>query len=267
MPSHKFTAAHQELSAWRFREIRNVADIPRYWAKAAPQKPALISATRRSSWTDLNARASAIANRLDALGATPGTPVGYLGKNTVEFFELWFGAAKAGAAITPLNWRCAVEELAIIVTDAAPPIIFVTEEFYATLEAVKARCSAGFEIVPFGAAGLDAWLADASETDQHLAFGNDTIALISYTSGTTGLPKGVMASHEAFVWSFLSSVLEPTVSATAEDVMLVSMPIFHLGGSWVSMLALHRGAALSLLPAFEPGSVRGCGGLLGPVTV
>jgi acyl-CoA synthetase (AMP-forming)/AMP-acid ligase II len=252
MPSHKFNAAHRELAAWRFREIRNIADIPRYWAHTTPEKPALVNATRQLNWAALNARANAIANRLAEFGVPPGTPVGYLGKNAPEFFEIWFGCAKAGCALTPFNWRCAIEELVAIVEDAAPPIIFVSDEFLSTLDAVKARTGARFHIVPFGVDGLTTWLDGAAETDPLILLTPGDIALISYTSGTTGRPKGVLASHEAFAWSFLSGVLEPAMSATAEDVMLVSMPGFHLGGSWISLSALYRGATLSILPTFDP---------------
>jgi acyl-CoA synthetase (AMP-forming)/AMP-acid ligase II len=253
MLSHSFHTPHDALSSWRFREIRNVADVARYWGNDSPAKCALSDSTRTRTWAALDGRSNAIANRLKDSGIGRGSPIGFLGKNSIEFFEIWFGVTKAGAAMTPFNWRSAVEELVGVIHDAGPPLIFVSEEFHGTLKTIQERGSHNFIIVPFGdMQPLDAWLAGAPDTDPGVALSPTDIALISYTSGTTGQPKGVMTSHEAFAYSFLSGSLEPTMSARDNDVMLVSMPNFHLGGSWISLSALYQGAMLSIIPAFEP---------------
>ncbi|MGE0232514.1 MAG: class I adenylate-forming enzyme family protein [Flavobacteriaceae bacterium] len=242
---------------WRFVEIRNVADVPRYWAARTPDKTALVEGDARRSYAELNARSNAIANRLLKMGLKRGDTVGYIGKNAIEVWEVWFGAAKAGLAFAPFNWRLAVPELAAIADDAAPPVIFATREMTETMEKVRKAASTSFELVSFDpstreAGGLDGWIEGISVSDPGVEIDGKDTALLSYTSGTTGLPKGVMASHEAFQYSFLCGSLEPALYRDENDVLVMSMPNFHLGGSWVSIAALYVGGSIAILPMFDP---------------
>jgi acyl-CoA synthetase (AMP-forming)/AMP-acid ligase II len=190
-------------------------------------------------------------------GVARGSNIGFVGKNSIEYFEIWFAAAKAGCAMAAFNWRCSVEELIGILDDAQSPLVFVAAEFLDTMKAVRDRCRQRFEIIPFEPAseitgGLDAWSANSASQDPGLTHASTDTVLLSYTSGTTGQPKGVMASREAFSYSFLCGALEPAMAWRDDDIMLMSMPNFHLAGSWVSIAAFYHGATLSILPAFDP---------------
>lgn len=239
------------LLDWRFDAIRTVPDIVRYWAKRRPDKVALIEGDAQLTYAQLDAASDRLAHRLTELGISTGATVGYLGKNSIDFWKIWFAANKAGGTMAPFNWRCTIEELVAIIGDAAPPAIFTRAEFVPTLEAVRSRLGSGFEIVACDADGLDRWAGLATDAAGLPCPGPNDVALLSYTSGTTGVPKGVEATHEAFAYSFLCGVLEPDMAFRAGDVMLMSMPNFHLGGSWVSLAALYHGQTLSLIPAFD----------------
>lgn len=241
---------------WRYAEIKNLSDIPRYWARTRPDKVALIEAEARRTYAQLNERSNAIANRLLEIGVKRGDPIGYIGKNSIEVFEVWFAASKIGCAFTPFNWRLAVPELVAILDDARPPIIFAGADIAATMRQVGDLTTTKFEIVEFQPStshggGLSSWIEGTSTVDPTVAVTGDDIALLSYTSGTTGLPKGVAARHEAFQYSFLCGTLEPALLRYEDDILVMSMPNFHLGGSWVSIVALYHGATVTILPAFD----------------
>jgi acyl-CoA synthetase (AMP-forming)/AMP-acid ligase II len=240
---------------WRHYEIRSLADVPRYWATRAPDKTAVTGWDDEFTYAELDERSSAVANAL--LRANAGLRVGYLGVNSAFFWAAWFGAAKAGAALTPVNWRLAVPEIADIIDDAQLGIVFADADRAEVLEQARAKSARDFEIVVFGAhdgGRLDVgrWLADAGTGDPRLPVSPDTTALVSYTSGTTGRPKGTEITHLAFDRFFMMSSLEPTESWTSDDVLCMVMPNFHLAGSWLSLPALYHGATVAVLPAFDP---------------
>ena len=241
---------------WLHAEIRTLADIPRHWASVAPGKTALADARRTLTYAQLDDRASQIAGAIAAAGITPGSHIGFLGKNCVEFFEVWFGAARAGCALAPLNWRSAGAELTELVKDARIPLLVASVEFAEAAHRVGDAASA--DVVVCGAAGpgsLDEWLDRFSGPDRAITVHESDTALLAYTSGTTGRPKGARLSHRAFGNWFLISSLEPTETWQDTDVMLMVMPNFHLAGSWVSVTALYHGGSIAMLPAFEPSAM------------
>jgi len=241
---------------WNVGDVSEVADIVRYHSKERADKIALIEGGVTRTYAQLHARSSAIANRLLELGVSPGSTIGYLGKNSIEFYEVWFAAVKMGSALAPFNWRCAVAELVPIIEDANPSVVFVGEEYNETISAVKSDVGGALFSVSFSPSilsggGLTTWLGDISTQDPALPVSKSDIALLSYTSGTTGVPKGVMATQEAFLNAFLIASMEPSMEMRDDDILLMSLPNFHLAGSWVSLAALFYGAAISILPAFE----------------
>src|SRR5262245_24476342 len=92
--------------------ISGVPDMVRVWSAKTPDKTALIDGGRVVTYAQLNQRSNRIANTLIAKGVRPGSHVGFLGKNSAAFFEVWFGANKAGCALAPLNWRSVPPEIA-----------------------------------------------------------------------------------------------------------------------------------------------------------
>src|ERR1700747_400041 len=109
----------------------------RAWSGRTPNKTALIDGGRVVTYTQLNRRSNRIANTLAASGIRPGSHVGFLGKNSAAFFEIWMGVNKAGSALTPLNWRSAPAELVEVVRDAKISLIFAGREFTELAERVR----------------------------------------------------------------------------------------------------------------------------------
>jgi len=246
---------------WRFSEIRVLPDIVRYWSKITPDKVALKDGSLNLTYRELDESSNRIANRIIATGVSPGAHIGYVGRNSVEFFEVWFGACKAGCAIAPFNWRSAPLELAVLAGDAETPLIFAESDLCSpkVLEA-RSLGSLSYEVVNFSLEGnrqqrFEGWAEQSSNQDPHIAVYGDDVALLVYTSGTTGRPKGVQYSHEAFDRSFLCMSLEPEMAWAPEDVGLMVVPNFHLGGNWVLLPALYHGATIRTIPAFDSGLI------------
>ena len=236
-------------------EVNTVADIVRFWAKQSPGNVALVCDNTTVSYGLLDARSSQAANRMLQAGVGRGSRIGYLGVNSTGFFDTWFGAGKIGCAFAPFNWRLSPTELVEIIDDAQPAIVFVDTGLSDKIEAVRARTSSQYEVVVFDTAlnnGLQEWAGAASSNDPGIAVKASDPSLLAYTSGTTGRPKGVVLSAEAIRSSFLSAAQEPAMRWTSADTVLVSMPNFHLGGSYVALQALYNGGRASIIPSFEP---------------
>ena len=231
-------------------EVCGVPDIVRIWSRKTPDKAALIDADRVVTYGQLHDESNRIANALTACGIPPGSRVGYLGKNSAAFFEIWIGVNKAGCSFTPLNWRCAPAELTDVVHDAEMSLIFAGSEFTELTDRVRQATNIAVQVIP--ETELDQWSSHADAADPRIALSQKTTALLAYTSGTTAAPKGVPISHGALEMWFRAAATERSVDWNADDVGLMVMPNFHLTGTWVSLSALYNGASLAILPAFEP---------------
>jgi acyl-CoA synthetase (AMP-forming)/AMP-acid ligase II len=230
--------------------IRSVPDIARRWSSETPDKAALIDGDRVVTYAQLEERSNRIANTLVTAGIQPGSHIGYLGKNSAAFFEIWIGANKARCAFAPLNWRSAPPEIAEVVEDANVPVIFAGREFTELAERVRQATVSRVQVVPED--DLDGWLASGGCADPGVALTESDTSLLGYTSGTTAAPKGVPITHGALMNWFRSAATEPSVNWTSDDVGLMVMPNFHLAGTLVSLPALFHGASLAILDAFEP---------------
>ena len=231
-------------------DIRCVPDIARVWAGNAPNKAALMDADRVVTYAQLNDKSNRIANTMTAAGIRAGSHIGFLGKNSAAFFEVWVGANKAGCALAPLNWRSAAAELVEVVDDAKMPLIFAGREFAELAERVRGSATISVQVI--GEDELTQWSSGADGADPGIALNDGATTLLGYTSGTTAAPKGVPISHGAVMNWFRAAATEPSVNWNSDDVGMMVMPNFHLGGTLVSLPALYHGASLAILPAFDP---------------
>lgn len=207
--------------------IRNLA----YWSKVSPGKPAIVVDDKPLSYAELERGSDEIAAGLARLGIGRGDTVGLLMQNRVEFAEAMYGTLKAGATIVLLNIRYTRKEIRHPITDAALKAIIADPEFLPILEDV-----------PDYAPGTK--IFTASPTDNHpplddlripgarrpnVAIDGADIALVSYTSGTTGVPKGAMISHAAICSAGAARTY--AVAHSFKERMLIPMPLAYTAGS------------------------------------
>ena len=233
-------------------------------AASYPDKTALIFGERRSSYRDLDRASNRIAHALIALGARPAGTVAILGKNSDTYLETLFGVAKSGAIAVLLNWRLALPELLTVIEDAGAGILLYDAEFANLVEALEPKLSFNSICMPFAAlcrcdAAIDRRFNDFPDDLPAIAIAPTDPVILMYTSGTTGAPKGVPATHFALLWGVENVVsMGPRCASIDRDVNLLTTPLFHLAAIGWSLGSLYTGAALVYPGANRcPGHRRG----------
>ena len=222
-----------------------VADVVREHAATRPDVVALRAGETALTYAELDERSNRLAQALLAAGAGEGSRVAYLDRTAPEVVELLFAVAKIGAVLVPLNWRLATPELAAVVGDARP-VVLVAGEGYAD---VAAELADG--VVATGP-DYEAWLTSHAPDDPGGRGASDDVVLQLYTSGTTGVPKGVLTTHRNLAAAAETS---PHWEFDAESVSLTPLPMFHIGGIGWAFLGLWNGATTILVREFAAEAV------------
>ncbi|MEE4496212.1 long-chain-fatty-acid--CoA ligase [Streptomyces sp. BE230] len=230
-------------------------DAVRQHAAERPEALAVTEGARTLTYLDLDRRSNRIAQALLAAGLTAGAHVGYLVRPGLMSAEVLLACAKAGLVATPLNWRLAQPELVAVARDAELCAVITQEEFVPGARAVVAVLPA-VPLVVDGEPGPDAsryesWLNAAPDDDP--GFGGeghgDVVFLQLYTSGTTGLPKGVQLTIGNVHAGEIQLV---EMGWTQQSVGLNAMPVFHIAGTGWLVSALSAGAHTVAVPDLVP---------------
>ncbi|WP_084396517.1 long-chain-fatty-acid--CoA ligase [Henriciella aquimarina] len=238
----------------------HLADIPRVQGKALPDKPAFWFEGETTTFAQLDTRANQVANGLVALDVSPGDRVAYLGKNMAVYYELLFGCAKARAAMTGINNRLAPPEMQFILSDSRSEVLFVAKEFYGAVEKIAELCPDLKKIIAIDG-GHDTWEAYAywlsvqNENAPGIVTQDDDDVIQLYTSGTTGLPKGVLLTNACYNAVFHEAAKLDWSAYDEGDVVMNAMPLFHVAGCNIGILATAQGAKTVILREIDPAAI------------
>jgi fatty-acyl-CoA synthase len=223
----------------------------------SPARTALVCGARRLAYADFAREIERTTAALAAAGVGRGDRVAHIGYNGIEPLQLLFACARLGALFTPLSWRLAPPEHRAMLADCGPRVVVAGEPFLRDVASiVDADAIHGIALggACAGWTGFDAWLARASTHGVPREGGPKSPVLLCYTSGSTGQPKGVVLTQEALLTNAINSVHMHDL--TSRDVVLTTLPLFHVGGLNIqTMPALHAGATVVLHPRFEPRAV------------
>src|SRR6266540_706352 len=180
-------------------------------------------------------RTHRLANALVELGIAPGDRVSFITFNTHHLLEAYYGVIEAGAVLNPVNIRLAPHEIAYILDHAASRVVFFHRDFTPLIEAILPKLAKRPTLVvldgdPGGLADheYEALLASGSPDPLHPNIDENAMAELFYTSGTTGLPKGVAMTHrELYLHAMAAQV---GLAFTEDDVVLHVVPLFHVNG-------------------------------------
>lgn len=236
-----------------------LANIIRRAAATWPDRLAIVSGGEGITYRALDAASSRVANGLLAAGLPPQARVAVLARNGVAFCEVMLGCLKAGAVALPLNWRLTAPELAYILRHAGAAALFCGAEFREV--GAQAAAEAGGRrllVLEDRSAGAEAyvpWRDAQSACDPQVHVRPADVALQMYTSGTTGLPKGVQLTHEGYLAALAIVRGFPWGRLGPDDVVLTPAPFFHVNGVNPVLRTFAAGGLVVAPPQFEPAEV------------
>ncbi|WDO05620.1 long-chain-fatty-acid--CoA ligase [Streptomyces murinus] len=246
------------------RERWTLHHSARAHAGTRPDHPAIICEGHVTTYDKLHRDSNRAAHALHTSGVRHGDRVAYLGRESANYYLVMIACAKAGAVLVPVNWRLTPNEVDHILRDSGATLIFVDDEFWDTVAAVRPQLRGLRRVIrvdgtdadgePARGAGLLAWAADQPETDPAPGTGPDDAVIQIYTSGTTGLPKGAILAHRSFFTLPHASRERGVdwIDWLPEDVALISLPGFGVAGIGWFLHTFNAGGTNVIMPQFDP---------------
>jgi long-chain acyl-CoA synthetase len=241
----------------------NLATLLEMSARRSPDKVAVIFDQMKLSYAAVNGAANKIANGLVKLGISRGDKVAIMLPNAPHFVICYYAILKLGATVVPLNVLFKRHEVEYHLEDSDAVALICWEGFlaeaaegFAAAETcrhlIAAQVPGSSTSLPEGALPLDALMADSAPTFVSAETRADDTAVILYTSGTTGRPKGAELSHSNMLMNAVVGA-EKVLRTTEDEIDLATLPLFHSFGQTCVMNSLfYAGGTITLLPRFEP---------------
>jgi acyl-CoA synthetase (AMP-forming)/AMP-acid ligase II len=228
-----------------------IGEIPAIGSQRHAERAAIVFADAdiTISYTTLEQRSNAFAERIRKQGYKPGDRIAYLGKNSDLYFPVLFGAIRADVVVVPLNWRLTAAEIEYQLADSQSLLLIHDPDLQPLAAQASAALAKPPQLLPTTADSgndhLKAWLTKAAAA-QPTPHDYDQVILQIYTSGTTGRPKGVLISHGAVSVSRHAELTSPDFGHYGADhISLSAMPNFHMGGmSWMLMALVRFGSVV-----------------------
>lgn len=234
-------------------KIINIGGMLSNRAYLSPDLECFIGEGQRLTFRQADQRANQLAHYLKSHSIYPGDRVAILGKNRPQWVTAMFAVAKADAITVPLNWRLHPAELSYILEDSGASVLLYDAEFAPVVDQLRC-CSMVREYLRIGDGTMDIELEEAMSglpvSEQLSATGDDDPAVIMYTSGTTGKPKGAMLTHANLF--YVTAGHCHTINWKYKDRFLSIAPLFHIGGLAPMLTNIHCGSATVFLPDFDP---------------
>lgn len=228
-------------------------------AARTPNKTAIIFQHHKITYSQLNEGVNRVANGLATLGVKKGDRVALYMHNLPQFIEAFYGAQVVGATVIPMNVMYKAGEIEYIMNDAGVKAILTLAPFYPNVQAIRDKVRSLEHAIVLSndpLAGAILW-HDAFANQPHEATpapGDDEdVAVILYTSGTTGKPKGAMLTHHNLIANIEQLDQLDRLKVRDDDIVWIGLPLFHIYALSVGVNnGLYHGATLDLMERFDP---------------
>jgi long-chain acyl-CoA synthetase len=218
-----------------------LAGLIRSLASTRPDRPALTAGSVTLDFRQLDERSSRVAQGLIAAGVDPGDRVAIISRNCIPYYEVLLGVSKVGAVVVGVNFRLAPPEVAEVLADAEPALVFAGVDQLRLIDP-------GREAVAFGS-GYESWLAGHPPVDPMLSAPDDVVLQL-YSSGTTGTPKGACLTNANLSWT--TRMGRECYAMSDRSVNLLTSPLFHIGGAGYILTAFGQGGHTVLAADMDP---------------
>jgi fatty-acyl-CoA synthase len=235
----------------------------RYSEEQFPRKTAVVCQDRRFTYAEFGDRVGRLAGALRAAGLKAGDRVAFLSLNCHRLLEAYFGVLEAGCVLLPLNIRLAASELTYILNDSGAAVLFLEQEFVGLVDSFWRDLRTVHSFHQLDGTPKAEWLSNQTYEQMLLsvtpyrgelmAFDENALAELFYTSGTSASPKGVMLTHRNIYLYAMNIALHH--HTRFEDVLLHTIPLFHANGWGAAHTVTFMGGTHVMLPRFVPEEV------------
>lgn len=227
-----------------------------YHAREHPDSDFAVMGDRTFTYSEASKQVNRLANAFASAGIKKGDRVAFLSKNSIEYAFMFYAGARSGVVPVPLNYRLAPHEWAFIINDSQAKMVLASPEHLEGIDGVRAELETVSQYVSVGATDAPGWTdfqawVDAqpdSAPKEHIEAGDDIIQM--YTSGTTGLPKGVVLTHDCLTANIIQCI--PEITMPPGHRMLVVAPLYHIAASFTSFIGVTQGGCLVIHEDFSP---------------
>ena len=235
------------IGSWPHRRARICGS-----AVAVRQRDLLVT------YSELAQRVDLLADALASNGVDVGDRVSYLGPNDLAGLELFFAAGRLGAVFVPLNTRLTAAEIGYLLADSRPVVLVHASELAGTVAAANPAAYGVGLVVPVAGTGPGSYeslvASGAHRAAARPGVGLDDAAVILYTSGTTGRPKGAVLTHGNLTFNTMNQLAHADFLST--DVALCISPLFHATGlGQVTLPTIFKGGTVVMVPKFDAGEI------------
>ena len=228
----------------------NLADFLSRAAHFFPSRPAICDNDVETSYQKLNAQANRVATGLIRLGLAPGDHVGICAPNSTDWLIVYFGVLKAGGVATTFSFSLQLDELLRLVEHARPRFVFTTSERMGDFGKIREGAGIQLLIGDGGDLGLSDLMESGSQNFTNIRRERDDTAAVLYTGGTSGIPKGVMLSHENIATSSFN--VANSERSDQNDRSICFLPLNHVFGQiHILNATIFSCGCVELLPSYD----------------